>query len=95
MREIELTARYRQDYKKAKKSEKLRNHLSKTLPSVIESLQNDIPLAPKFCDHALKGKNNGKRECHITPDFLLIYAKSNGVVQLLELHRLGSHSEVF
>ncbi|MDK4564251.1 type II toxin-antitoxin system YafQ family toxin [Kingella kingae] len=46
----------------------------------------------KYRDHALKGEFAGFRDCHVKPDLVLIY-RDNG--ELLELHRLDTHSEVF
>lgn len=50
------------------------------------------PLPDKYKDHLLTGNWSGFRECHIKPDLLLIYAVTDGYV---ELARLGSHSELF
>ena len=46
----------------------------------------------KYCDHDLKGKWLGFRECHIKPDLLLIYKKRDNCIQLV---RIGSHSELY
>ena len=48
----------------------------------------------KDSDHALKGDYMGYRECHITPDWLLIYKKENDMITL-SLTRTGSHSDLF
>lgn len=58
---------------------------------VIEKLANDEKLDEKYKDHPLKGKFYSTRECHIEPDFLLIYEKFNDVM-VLSLLRLGTHS---
>jgi mRNA interferase YafQ len=52
------------------------------------------PLAAKHQDHPLKGKYAGYRECHVTPDWLLIY-KVDGAKLVLIANRTGSHSELF
>ena len=51
------------------------------------------PLAPRYRDHALKGDYKGFRECHIQPDWLLIY-RVNGDRLILVLYRTGSHSDI-
>lgn len=67
-----------------------------TLDSIIEQLQHQQPLPQKNRDHPLVGDYQGYRECHITPDWLLIYRViNNHSVELLELTRTGSHSELF
>jgi photosystem II stability/assembly factor-like uncharacterized protein/mRNA-degrading endonuclease YafQ of YafQ-DinJ toxin-antitoxin module len=55
--------------------------------------QNDKPLSEKHRDHALSGEWRDYRECHLKPDLLLIYRKPDS--QVLQLVRLGSHSELF
>ncbi len=62
------------------------------LLDVVEMLRTDVPLPEQYCDHALTGNWHGKRECHINPDWLLIYEKSEGLL-LLTLVRTGSHSQ--
>lgn len=57
-------------------------------------LAEDIPLPEKYCDHALSGMWAKHRECHIQPDWLLIYYKSEDVL-VLTLSRTGSHSDLF
>jgi len=66
----------------------------KLLERLIDLLAEDKPLPEKHHDHALQGNWKGFRECHITPDYLLVYRKTdkNGLVLLLA--RLASHSEL-
>ena len=64
------------------------------LSLVISSLANGDPLDPKFKDHQLIGDYLGFRECHVAPDWLLIYKIDNGKL-LLFLARTGSHSDIF
>ena len=64
------------------------------LSLVISSLANGDPLDPKFKDHQLVGDYLGFRECHVAPDWLLIYKIDNGKL-LLFLARTGSHSDLF
>ena len=59
---------------------------------MLEKLVNDTPLPFRYRDHALTGEWQDFRDCHIKPDLLLIYRKSGQ--NLLELARLGSHSEL-
>lgn len=68
---------------------------SKMRKIVIE-LMNDRPIDSIHCDHKLSGEYCGVRECHIEPDWLLIYDKSGNVdTGNLTLIRTGSHSELF
>ena len=62
------------------------------LEAVIETLAEQQLLAPRHRDHPLKGNWRGYRECHIQPDWLLIYRV---VGDELQLARTGSHSELF
>nr|WP_272947134.1 type II toxin-antitoxin system YafQ family toxin [Legionella santicrucis] len=59
-------------------------------------MTNKRPLELKHKNHNLSGDWQGYRECHITPDWLLIYKiVKNESVQLLRLSRTGSHSDLF
>lgn len=89
-REIKLTAKFKREYKKAIKQQKD----TELLWTIVEDLANDIPLEPKYRDHQLKGDKKDFRECHITPDWLLMYRKTvDGLV--LVLTELNSHSNMF
>ena len=66
----------------------------KKLQAVIDTLANGIRLDAKYRDHALKGNYVGCRECHVSPDWLLVYKIDCGKLILL-LYRLGTHSELF
>ena len=61
---------------------------------VISELANGNKLDSKYKDHQLTGDYSGKRECHILPDWLLIYEIKNDEL-LLYLVRTGSHSDLF
>ena len=61
---------------------------------VIDILANGETLDAKYKDHSLTGNYRGTRECHIEPDWLLIY-EIRGDVLVLMHYRLGSHSELF
>lgn len=64
------------------------------LEKVIPSLQNNIPLEEKYRDHELRGQYKGFRECHIAPDWLLIYMKEEDIL-VLTLIDTGTHSDLF
>lgn len=88
--EVKFTSQFKKDLKLAKKQ---RKNLDK-LFEVIDVLSNGNPLDTKYHDHELTGKYKGTRECHIEPDWLLIYELRDDVLVLM-LYRLGSHSELF
>ena len=88
--ELILTGKFKKSLKLAKK----RGLDLKLLDKVITMLQNDIPLEEKYRDHELKGKYQGLRECHIQPDWLLIYLKENDVLTLT-LVDTGTHADLF
>ena len=79
-------------FKKDKKKLKGKQILQKELIEVTYLLKNSIPLQRKHCDHVLKGKFKGYRECHITPDWLLVYKITP---THLYLSRTGKHSNIF
>jgi mRNA interferase YafQ len=87
---ITLTNQFKKDLKLAKK----RNLDLEDLFHVVELLANDIPLPDKNRDHGLHGDYIGYRECHISPDWLLIYKKDTEI-RILTLYRTGSHSDLF
>lgn len=60
----------------------------------MERLANGEILEEKYRDHDLTGNYKGCRECHIEPDWLLVYEILDDVIVLL-LYRLGSHSDLF
>lgn len=92
MLELELSTQFKRDLKKIQKQHKNKE----LLDEVIEQLQHEEPLPSKYRDHHLSGNWNSYRECHITPDWLLIYKIiKDDCVQLLRLSRTGSHSELF
>lgn len=87
---IQFTNQFKKDLKLAKKQGK---NLDK-LFEVINILANEEKLDTKFKDHDLSGSYKGTRECHIEPDWLLIYEIDNNAL-ILMLYRLGTHSELF
>lgn len=88
--EIKFTTQFKKDLKLAKKQNKDTDKLF----AVIEKLANGEPLEGKYRDHDLSGNYKGCHECHIEPDWLLIYEIVDDVLVLM-LYRLGSHSELF
>ena len=88
--EVRFTTQFKKDLKLAKKQGK---NIEK-LFDVIERLANGEVLDEKYRDHDLTGNYKGCRECHVDPDWLLIYEIDNGILVLM-LYRIGSHSELF
>ena len=91
MREIEQTTAFKKDLRREGKGPNL-TILSVVLPDILAALANDIQPSAKHQDHKLTGDWAGCRDCHIRPDLILIYEKTD---EVLILHRLGSHSELF
>ena len=73
---------------------KRRNLPKSELDEVVELLSEERSLLPKHKDHALKGNFTGYRECHIRPNWLLVY-KINKQILALVLIRTGTHSDLF
>ncbi|MDR2562141.1 MAG: type II toxin-antitoxin system YafQ family toxin [Holophagales bacterium] len=88
MRETEPSGRFSRDLKKIEG----RGLDVALLTAVIEDLASGNTLDSRHRDHQLKGKLKDYRECHITPDWLLVYRVSGNV---LYLARTGTHAEVF
>lgn len=86
---IRYQSRFRKDYKRIVK----RGYDVRLLEPVIDLLASEQPLPPVYKDHPLTGQYAGCRECHITPDWLLIYEADKGNL-LLYLMRTGTHSEL-
>ena len=85
---IHYTSQFKKDYKRLKKQNK---NLSK-LRAVIEQLVGGQVLDPKYKDHQLSGNWDGHRDCHIEPDWILIYTTDEAT---LRLERTGTHSDLF
>lgn len=64
------------------------------LNQVVKMLANDEPLPDKYRNHLLSGKWSGYYECHIAPDWLLVYKKENNIL-VLTLTRTGTHADIF
>ena len=88
MLEVRVTSRFKKEVKKAERQQK---DMCK-LRAVIDTLQTEKPLPERNLDHALIGNYVGHRECHISPDWLLIYRKTESELILV---RTGSHTELF
>ena len=88
MLDVHITNAFKKDAKKAKKQGKN----LQILESVVGLLKAQKPLAQKYRDHSLTGNYKNCRECHLLPNWLLIYEI---IGKQLILHRLGSHSELF
>jgi mRNA interferase YafQ len=91
MRTISYTNRFKRDYRREKSGLHGRR-LDHYLKEALELLAADTPLPRRYFDHALSGAWNDFRDCHIRPDLVLIYRKPGPTI--LELVRLGSHSEL-
>ena len=86
--DVVLTNKFKKDLKLAKKQ----NRNVKLLYDIIEKLSNGEKLDPKYKDHPLTNYEN-VRDCHIEPDWVLLYEYVDDVLVLL-LHRIGSHSNL-
>lgn len=85
-----LTSLFKKDLKTVKK----RGYDIQLLNDVVDTLAMGLPLDEKYKDHKLIGNYQGCRECHITPDWLLIYEISEDEL-ILYLTRTGTHSDLF
>lgn len=90
MYKIVTTGKFKRDLKLAKK----RGYNLSLLSVVVDMLAAGEPLPEKYKDHTLFGNYVGCRECHITPDWLLIYEVEEDEL-ILYLTRTGTHSDLF
>jgi mRNA interferase YafQ len=88
--EVKFTTQFKKDLKLAKKQNKDLDHLFE----VVNILAEGGTLDARYRDHDLSGDYKGTRECHIEPDWLLVYEIRDEVLVLM-LYRLGTHSELF
>ena len=88
--EILSTGKFKKDLKVIMK----RGYNIQLLQGVVSLLTAGVPLPEKNKDHVLTGNWTGHRECHITPDWLLIYKIDNDVLVLI-LTRIGTHNDLF
>ncbi len=84
----DYTGRFKKDYKQAIK----RNWDISQIDEIMCKLISEIPLDVKYKDHALYGDYEGCRECHIKPDWLLVYQVGNGIIVF---ERIGTHSDLY
>ena len=90
MLDIVLSNRFKRDLKLAAR----RGYNLDLLNQVVDTLSRQESLPPKNMDHALSGDYSGFRECHIQPDWLLVYRIDDGSL-ILFLSRTGTHSDLF
>ena len=88
--EVKRTSKFKKDYKLILK----RKYDLSLFEKVVRILANGEKLPSEYNDHALKGEYIGSRECHITPDWLLVYEIDENTLYLY-LTRTGSHSDLF
>jgi len=88
MRSIRYLGQFKKDYKRMEK----RGGDVKELRAVIEKLVNEEELEARYKDHPLQGEYAGACDCHISPDWILIYAIVGDELRLI---RTGTHSDLF
>jgi len=88
MKTIRRTSQFKQDVRRMQRRGK---DLEK-LKRVLETLMKEEELTERYRDHVLVGQYKGTRECHIEPDWLLIYELAESEIVLI---RTGSHSDLF
>ena len=86
---LERTSKFKKDYKRLQK----RGLDMSKLEAVVTMLAYGQTLAPKYRDHALTGNYKGYRDCHIEPDWVLIY-KVDGDRLVLVLSETGTHADL-
>lgn len=89
-----LDVRFSKRFNKDRKLIVKRGYNVQKLKDVIAILRENKPLPPQYLDHQLSGNYAGFRECHIEPDWLLIYRIENNTLTLVLL-RTGTHSDLF
>lgn len=87
---VQFSAKFKKDFKSIIK----RGYDIKLFEEVVMLLRPEEPLPEKHCGHALKGEFLGHRECHISPDWLLIYKIETNAL-IFSLTRTGTHSDLF
>lgn len=90
MMKINRTSHFKKEYRQMMK----RGCDPKLFEFVVGELANGRPLAQKYNDHALAGGFSGFRECHIQPDWLLVYFVEDNILTLT-LTRTGTHADLF
>lgn len=92
-RGYQYSTQFKKDIKKAQKQTSPKRDLEE-LKNIMIMLAEDKQLSAEKRDHPLKGHWIGYRECHVQPDFLLIYKKDDKDYSIL-FERVGTHSELF
>ena len=90
---VKFTSQFKQDFKLAKKRGMNTTKLLSVVDLIADGTKQDQLIAD-YDDHALTGNWKGYRECHIEPDWLLIYELVDDVL-VLSLSRTGTHSDLF
>ena len=89
MKKLQPTTQFKKDYKRIKNNP----NKEKDLQEILEMLKNEQPIPAEYKPHLLHGEYKSCLECHVQNDFLLIwYDDKNDIIELV---RLGSHSELF
>lgn len=91
MLDIQYGRRFKKEFQKAVRQE---GHTPEMFQTVLDYLVYEKPLPENYRDHKLTGDYKGYRECHIAPDWLLIYKRDLKKIVLV-LARTGSHSDLF
>lgn len=86
---LQTTTRFKKSYKKMQK----RGLKTSDLEVVVDKLRNGVKLESRYRDHMLTGNRNGYRECHIRPDWLLIYKIYEDRL-ILVLVDTGTHADL-
>ena len=89
MKRLQPTTQYRKDLKRIKNNPKKLT----ALKEVLKKLEKELPIPSEYQPHELHGQYQGCMECHVQGDFLLIWFDPNR--DIIELVRLGSHSQLF
>ena len=90
MYNVKFTNAYKKSYKRMAK----RGIDLSLLDEAVDNIRHGIALDPKYNDHILKGKFNDFHECHIKPDWLLVYLLEDDILTLT-LIDTGSHADLF
>jgi mRNA interferase YafQ len=90
MRTPVYATQFKKDFKRCQK----RGYALQKILAVMSDIENEIPLSPTLREHALHGEYAGSLECHIEPDWLLIYQIDDAIKELYFV-RTGTHSDLF
>ena len=90
MLKVRYSAKFKKDFKAIVK----RGYDISLFEEVLGLLREEKTLPEKYCDHSLSGNYSGCRECHILPDWLLVYRIEKELL-ILALTRTGTHSDLF